>query len=611
MKRFYFFLLALLTLAVQAATVNVGYKKNDGDLLYAYDGFGQPPADIRMGAAIRITPEMYAPYVGATIKAIRVGWSNPQNSTPCTVFMRKELSGKDNILSGSGTLKFIDAGNGYQGKYVTIPLDNPEGLTLTEDLGTFYVGCYAETVKQKTWAFGASYPAGQAGAAYFWGDFPENYDGEGNEVWEDHNAERSVCIDLVVEGTFTDKVQPISIINYPTMNGDEPDTGLLTIKNWGTNDVSKVTLEYQFGEETKNYTLNLNPTLKAGEQKRLSAPVWAMGDGTHQLRITKAGSKKNNIDTPIEYQTTLVPKEVSDKYTRTSLVELYQSENSYYVPKYYTDLFLPGYEPYAEHLNVIGQHIDDQWELGDEDGTRLMLEMCDNDSSAVSTPAISVDRSASIQLIGMGESSKAPYHNLTTPQFAQYLYEPQLARPTFASINVESTVEGDKVIVTVSGNIADGILAPGKHLHLTATLVEDDVYTDSQQQDEVGKGDYYHKNLQRICLTDKWGDEIPVESGDYSMTFTADLYPEEWNLQNMRVVAFVNRTPADGNMWHRDILNSASCPLTNGGEAGIHSLTTGQTQTTAPIYDLQGRRIDNVANASGVYIVNGKKMVRK
>lgn len=55
MKRFYFLLLALLTLAVQAATVKIGYTKTDGDLLWAYDGFGQPPTDMKMGAAIRIT----------------------------------------------------------------------------------------------------------------------------------------------------------------------------------------------------------------------------------------------------------------------------------------------------------------------------------------------------------------------------------------------------------------------------------------------------------------------------------------------------------------------------------------------------------------------------
>ena len=65
MKRFYLLMLALLTLTLQAATVKIGYYKSDGDYFWAYDGFGQPPVDMKFGAAIRITPDMYANYLGA------------------------------------------------------------------------------------------------------------------------------------------------------------------------------------------------------------------------------------------------------------------------------------------------------------------------------------------------------------------------------------------------------------------------------------------------------------------------------------------------------------------------------------------------------------------
>ena len=207
MKRFYLLMLALLTLTLQAATVKIGYYKSDGDYFWAYDGFGQPPVDMKFGAAIRITPDMYANYLGADIKGIRIGWSNPDYSSPCTIFMRSELNSKENILTGSGTLQFEKSSQPMMGKYTTIYFDNPDGMKLTEDLGTFYVGYYAEKVKQGTFAIATSYPGGQAGSAYLWGDIESNYDADGNEIWEDDSDKATLCVDLIVEGTFTNKVR--------------------------------------------------------------------------------------------------------------------------------------------------------------------------------------------------------------------------------------------------------------------------------------------------------------------------------------------------------------------------------------------------------------------
>ena len=255
MKRFYLLMLALLTLTLQAATVKIGYYKSDGDYFWAYDGFGQPPVDMKFGAAIRITPDMYANYLGADIKGIRIGWSNPDYFSPCTIFMRSELNSKENILTGSGTLQFEKSSQPMMGKYTTIYFDNADGMKLTEDLGTFYVGYYAEKVKQGTSAIATSYPGGQAGSAYLWGDIESNYDADGNEIWEDDSDKATLCVDLIVEGTFTNKVQPLGLITYPTITEGKADDGLLSIKNCGTNSVNKLTLEYKMGDEVKTQTV--------------------------------------------------------------------------------------------------------------------------------------------------------------------------------------------------------------------------------------------------------------------------------------------------------------------------------------------------------------------
>lgn len=609
MKRIFTLILACLALAVEAATVKVGYTKSEGDEFWAYDGFGNTAVDMRFGAAIRITPEMYANYIGAKIVGLRVGWSNPDYSTPCTIFMRSELNGKDNILSGSGTLSFVSAGS-YRGKYKQINFDDAEGMTLTEDLGTFYVGYYAEQVKAQTYCIATSYPANQPGSAYVFGDIESNYDSEGREIWDDESKQSALCIDLIVEGTFTNKVELRSIINLPTTWEGKASDALVDIKNCGTNDVNRLTFEYAFGDTKKTESITLSETLSPGGIKRVAIPCWGFGDGEHTLRLTKVGGMKNNIADTLRYQTTMVPDDVASQYERTSLVEFYQSEGVYYVPRYYDEYFKPGFEQYAKRLNIVAQHLDDQWMMGDDDETRLMLDMCDNDSMAVILPAVSLDRTGNLALIAMGLESAAPYHSIILPDFAYLMYEPQLERPTFARIDAKCKVVGDKAVVTLSGNIAPGVLADGKRLHLSAYLLEDDVYTDSQEQDELGKGDYYHDNLQRARLTSLWGDALDVESGEFSVEYTTDFYPEEWNAGKMRVVAFLNRTPEDGGRWNRDIINSTSCPVEVSGEDGIQSVQAEAGSLPSAIYDLQGRRVANAAR-SGFYIVNGRKAIKK
>ena len=610
MKRIFTLLFACLALAVQAAQVNIGYTKSEGDELWAYDGFGQPPVDMKFGAAIRITPEMYSNYVGAKIVGIRIGWSNPEYSSPCTIFMRQVLNEKNDMLTGKGTLSFIKGSQSMRGKYTYINFDEAENMELTEDLGTFYVGYYAETVKAGTFAIGTSYPANQSGSAYLFGDIESNYDSEGREIWEDNSKASALCIDLVVEGTFTNKVQMLNIITYPTMFENKASDALVGVKNCGTNNVSKLTFQYSLGDKTKTEVVTLSQALEPGAIKRISMPAWGLGDGIHTLKLTKLGALKNNITDELTYQTTMVPDEVAGQYKRTSVVEFYESENVYYVPRYYDEYFMPGYEMYAEDMTLLAHHLDDQWMIGDDDETHLMLDMCDNDSLAITLPSISVDRNPCVPILAMGLESAAPFHSIIMPDFVDYLYPVHLERPTFADIHATCHVEGEKATVKLNGTIAPGVLSEGKRLHISAYLLEDDVYTDSQAQDDLGKGDYYHDNLQRARLTALWGDPLDVESGEYSVTYTTDFYPEEWNASKMRVVAFLNRTPEDGDRWNRDVINSTSCPVILGSGDGIHAAEMEASRQPAAIYDLQGRRVSD-APRSGVYITGGKKVIRK
>ena len=101
-----------------------------------------------------------------------------------------------------------------------------------------------------------------------------------------------------------------------------------------------------------------------------------------------------------------------------------------------------------------------------------------------------------------------------------------------------------------------------------------------------------------------------MESGEFSVEYTTDFYPEEWKAEKMRVVAFLNRTPEDGGRWNRDIINSTSCAVEVAGEDVISAINADAISQPSAIYDLQGRRVGHSAR-SGFYIVNGRKAIKK
>jgi len=604
MRKLLLLLFTVISMATMAENINIGYKRTE-TYFYGYDGFGNMSStDIKMGGAILISASMYKDYIGAKIIGVRVGWSNPNATSSATIFLRKNLTDKENILSGSGTLKYKAlSGMDWMSDYSYINYDNPDGLTLTADMGDFYVGFYADKVKAGTYAFGTSYPANQAGSAYIWGDVEgENYDKNGNELWVDGSQASALCLDLIVQGTFEDNVQIVSFLTYPSMLQGETDEALITFRNNGTNPISQITLKYDCRGESKTEDLEFLNAINGGDSKTAVVPAYAMGSGKNTVTITRLNGNAVTDGSQQIFRTIAVPASVAKEYTRTSLVEFFQSENSYYVPRYYEQLIMPGYEPYADRLNIVAQHVNDQWMTGDDEETQLMVDMADGNRGCISIPAMSVDRAPNIGLYSMNVDRDAPFHGVIYPRFAEVMYDVALNRPTYVSVKADCEVQGEQLNVTITGDIAQGIT--GEQLYMTAYLLEDDVYTDSQEQNELEKGDYYHDNLQRTRLTALWGDPIPVTSGAFEMKYTTDLYPDEWKLKDMRIVAMVNRGVEGNDMWNRDILNSTSCYLIPRTDA---ITTLGEKRPTGRIYDLEGRRV-LTPRPGGLYIMDGKKV---
>jgi hypothetical protein len=313
-----------------------------------------------------------------------------------------------------------------------------------------------------------------------------------------------------------------------------------------------------------------------------------------------------------------VPEDVANQYTRRPLVEYYESENNYRSARYYDEYVNEPVSRKANSITFVCQHLDDQFMTGDDDATVLSLQLCDNDSSKVSIPAMCVDRAIATENISYQMNSS------TTPMFDVFInasdainvFNAAANRPTFVSLDVEGTLAEDKetLDVVVNSDVAPGIMPEGEKLQLTVYLMEDDVESDSQlfwnekEKDEY-QGMYTHPNVIREVLTAPEGDPIAA-GGSIQTTYQTELDPT-WNVDNMYLVAFIHR---DGKLGGKrmHVFNSAKGNIVNG--TGIREIKNEGLRIKNGIYDLQGRQISTEAKSSlkkGIYIIGGKKIVRK
>lgn len=633
MKQLLLLLFALVSLGANAVTVNVGYKCSD-DYIYQYDGIGGLEQDARVGAFIRLTPDMLRPYAGAKIKSLRIGWADMDNTSPCELFIRTALdSQKGEVLAtGKGTLS-------YKSSWNVINLDEP--LVIGEDIETIYVGYYAN-VKKNAYAISKVYPINQEGSCYVWRDDLDK-DAQGNEIWTDLRDMGALAIQAVVEGTsaqLNNLLEVESMTYFPIQTlGSTSTQGLVHVTNKGANSVTKFTLTYTLNGETHDQVVSCN--VGKGQSVNVNIPFYGMGTGKGTVSISKIGTAANRLTSEFPFDMIAVPSDVAKKYKRRPFVEFFESEGEYRVPKYYDEYFMDGYRKHAKNMTLVAHHLNDQFMLGKDEATTMMIDFADGDKMQVSIPAIMVDRTK--QAANPAALLNAPYEFIVFEWYAdQYVWNPALAVPTFANVNIVPAADGviDEELgynnrFNVEGTIEPGVLTD-EDLYLTVYMVEDQVETDSQdkpvtyddkddkkapsaaparkeddKKDEgYAPGYYVHDNVIRERLTPMYGKKVSVdENGNYSMPFDFTL-EDEYKAQDIRFVAVLHRGNEGHDRFHRNVIN---CCEIKGSDVfgeeymGISGVLSQQLQNT--YFDLQGRSTN--ANARGVVIKNGKKVLNK
>jgi len=621
MKKLYTTLLVLgLLIAAPGAmfaqsstgSLYVGYAKYD-DQLWEYDGL-MLNKDSKVGCAILITKDMIAPYAGGTIKGMRVGWGTTQMNGEYEGFVRNDFNGED-LSTGKAAVKYSysDSNPGWNTMTMT-------DYVIPDDVEQLVVG-FTTNVKSGVYAIPTIYPHYTKNSCYLWVD--GDNDEEGNPRWVDHNEYGILPILLIIEdtqGTFN----LLPVLTMLTPNGvvtaGEPSDCLMRLKNAGSQSIRSIEVTSRQGEQTYSKKVTLSKAIKASStSSSFLVPLTCFESGDVELSITKVNDTE--LAKPITKTVNMlaVPKEVAEKYSRRPLMEYYESENNYRSARYYDEYIVPLLEPVRNELTFVCQHLDDQFMTGDDDATVLALQLCDNDSSRVTIPAMTVDRAMNTGniVVQMNTTTNPMFDVIIDPNYFNMMLDAAKDVPTFVDLKAYGYNDysvNDKISVTVDCWYDTNVLPEGENPRLTVYLMECNVFSDSQmfwteKEKEDHMGEYTHVNVIREILAD--GVEMPA-TGSYKWgTDITDPDPM-WNLENLYIVAFVHRDGQKGGKYMH-VFNSTEKDF---NISGINNI--GNTPTASTVYDLSGRKV-SVSSASsatsvlpkGVYIVNGKKLVVK
>ena len=634
MKRLYHLLLLLGLLSAmpivamaQSTSGNayLGYAQYTDDI-WEYDGLSLDHT-AKVGCAIVLTREMLAPYIGGTIVGMRVGWDTSTRTGSYTGFVRSTFNGEDLTSSKPTTVSYSYSSSAPGWNNLTLT-----SYEIPEDVEQLVVG-FTTTLQKDVCAIPTLYPHNTPNSCYLWVD--GDNDEEGNPLWRDMNDRGILPILLRIrdsKGTFN-YVPSITLLTHSgVVATDEASDCLVRVKNIGSQAISSIEVTSRQGEQSYSQRVNLSSAIAVGStSKSFLVPLWCFHTGDLELSITKANNKE--IANPEVHKLNLigVPRAVDETYIRRPLVEYYESENSYMSPRYYDDYVGPSLEGMEEDLTFVCQHMDDQFMTGEDDATALALRLCDNDSSQVSIPAMTIDRGMSTDnILFQQNATQNPMFSVLIGDYAKQTLNAALQHPTFLDVNVSGEItDGETLQVSVGGEIAEGVMPEGEKPRLTVYLMERNVDTDSQifwteKEKEEYMGQYTHANVIREVLTAPEGDEIDGE-GKISASYTTELIPD-WNRKNLYLVAFVHRDGSRGGKYMY-VFNSNEGAITD--PTGIEGIQDSRFKIqNDAVYDLSGRRVSvggdlqsptssvsSVSSASsvlpkGIYIQNGKKVIK-
>lgn len=595
-------------------TAYVGYV-SPKETVYPYTGYSNSSdQDLTLIFTIRVEASKLENFNGASLTGLHIGWSMGAEETfpEIEAFVREELDG-ENLASGKDQIGF---------GWYDVMFDTPYTITSDKDI---YIGATVEWPKGAwlgTGIFGYNIPK----KSQFIGNLDEVGE-DGKILWiDDSSGDRAILALGIVEASgneFNDKALLTGVYMNDVQPTGVPGDAYLTIKNEGLNNLQSFEISSSFNGKSWSYPIELDNPIQPGEQKYVSGGVQALGTGIHNIWLSKVNGNEVKNATVVEKEIIGVPDDVAAQYTRRPLVERWVSEDEYRTPYYTDSIFMPGLNPYRDQVSMVAHHLSDQFMIYhefdkdvDNEDVQFLVDFANGEKKQVSVPAFATDRSYLPRNPLATFNTHSIAYDFIYPNFASPVYESALKVPTFASVNTSVQSDGNECEIEVYGKIEPGIMPEGESLYMTVYVIEDGIvstsqeFPDSPELEAIYKGVYTHNDVIRLSLTEMYGDKIESE-GEFSKKFTCELEPE-WNRDNMRVVAFLNRSGE--RHGHMQVINSVETGLKANSVKSIESgalksfAIEGHDIVAAPgygieVYTLDGTRVSASGLRPGIYIV--------
>lgn len=166
-----------------------------------------------------------------------------------------------------------------------------------------------------------------------------------------------------------------------------------------------------------------------------------------------------------------------------------------------------------------------------------------------SYPSGSFDRSTGWEsddaiITGLGYYEE--YHQMIADEISAFL-DYVAEAPSFATVNINSTIDADthEAVITVSGELTpDFDEMMGADSKLTVYITEDGVIA---RQLNLGTwvNNFEHNGVFRKALNSVLGNDLNRDGNTYENVFTITI-PSTWKIDNLNVVAFINRPLING-----------------------------------------------------------------
>lgn len=415
----------------------------------------------------------------------------------------------------------------------------------------------------------------------------------------------TLCAQFIVEGEFpeVDIVGNYMILDkYSMVIGTTGDI-LVNMYNYGRKSASTVALDVRIdGVKTQTLTQKTVKITPADYYYTINIPA-NLTPGVHNLSIKAASAGGDALTQSVyddEVTTTFTAVEASDIVERDKyLIEQYTSTYCTWCPK--GSEFLKSvqeYEPSATvvavHGNMSAQQIDP---YNNDDANALLRNF-----GVTSFPCAAVNRialsDASFLWATSYDDGREDQH---AKQVAEYLKSS--SELCIAPVSAEAMLSADNktMEIAVSGTGSQHLRDILDDCVVTVYVVENGMVS-LQYYPGAYEPKYVHNNVLRKIVSSPSGDKLRFSDDDaYERSYTIDV-PADWNTQNLEVVAFITRR--SDNPFNSGIINATRVAVVD--PSGVQSVELNAAAT--PVYDLSGRAVS--ASANGVFIQNGKKVIR-